>query len=622
MRMMAGNLFIILFIGIFTLFFMETTKEMSSAQSLQTVLDEAVELEQVTLHTNSLILDRDGNTVSDIFSAENRIYLPYNEIPDMFKHAFLAAEDQSFFEHPGFDMTGIARAFVVNMQHQSIEQGGSTITQQLARNLYLTHDQSYERKISELLYSYHIEQVMDKEEILELYLNSVYFSNGVYGIEAASHYYFNKTAHELNLAEIAFLSSVPNNPSHYNPLTNSDATHERKEWILTKMKEEDYISHEDFEEALDKQISLSSFEKSDEYPDYITYVYHELEQLIAKEEGYTQQLKSASNDEARQDIEIKIQERVQQLLASGITIDTALDPNVQSHAVKTINNRLSSTNIQGAVSVIDHDASEIVAITGGTSYEKFNFHRGYQAYRQPGSAIKPLLVYAPLIDTTRMSSSSLIDAGPIQRGQYEPQNFGGAVYGKVTLEEALKNSYNTAAVRILDMVGIEASFNYIDLFDFQKINSNDHVLPAALGGLSEGVSVNELTQAYTVFATDGIYTSPKAIRGVYDMDGELLYEWPRKETEVWSNETINEMRKMLGKVITEGTGRRARFSTSGYLGGKTGTTNDYYDLWFVGSSNRYTTGLWIGNDNPSSLYQQSQSHIHTQLWRDIMAGIH
>ncbi|PYZ93991.1 penicillin-binding protein [Salipaludibacillus keqinensis] len=621
MRILTGNLFILIFISIFTFLFIQTTKELSSAQSLHNVLDEAIELDEVTLTNNSTILDREGHIISDVYAGENRIQLPFSEIPTYVIEAFIAAEDHSFYEHPGFDMSGIARALFINIQSSSVEQGGSTVTQQLARNLYLNHSQTYERKLTELLYSYHLERVLSKQEIMEMYVNSIYFANGVYGIEAASQFYFSKSTSELSLAQIAFLSSIPNSPTLYNPLMNEEQTHERKEWMLTKMHEQRFINEKQFNAAMSEKISLKVVEKHDQFPDYVTYVFHELEQLVAKQEGYAQRLRAATSNEERIVIHDNLKKRVNELLTGGLIIETALNPHIQQHAVTTINASLGDAQIQGAASIIDHDQAEIVAITGGTDYQKFDFHRGYQAFRQPGSAFKPLLVYGPLFEETNLSNSSVIDAGPIKRGNYEPENFGNAVYEKVSIEEAFKNSYNTAAVRILDMVGIEPAFSYLNQFDFTQISAEDHILPAALGGLSHGVSVNELTQAYSVFSTRGIYRSPRAIREVSDLNGNVLYAWGSENKEIWSQTTVDQMKSLLSSVVSDGTGQPANIAGSSYVGGKTGTTNDFNDLWFVGSTERYTSGIWLGRDEPSSIYEYSQRNLHTHLWREIMTGL-
>ncbi|SDZ19384.1 penicillin-binding protein 1A [Evansella caseinilytica] len=620
MRSFIGNLCILAFIFTFILLFLEAGEELQQTRTLQEVLDEAIEPKNISLAENSMILDANGKRIYDIYSDENRIYLEYDDIPKKVIDALVAAEDQSFFTHKGFDMSGIARAFLINMNSGSIQQGGSTITQQLIRNLYLTHEKTYERKVAELIYAYQFEQKLSKEKIIELYVNAIYFHNGVYGIEAASQYYFSKPAAELSIAEAAFLCAVPNNPQLYDPLKKLEQTNKRKEWILSKMLETNKITEAQYEDANAEAIILSIYEKADDYPDYITYVFHELEQLVGAKEGYTKQLKNASTAEEKAELKAKLEERVQALLKQGIIIETALDPAVQQQSVQSVNYYLNNTQLQGASVIIDHAANEIVALTGGKAYQKFDFNRAYQAYRQPGSSIKPLLVFAPYIEETYSAERTIIDASPFSKNGYAPKNYGGAVYGKVRMEEAFKHSYNTAAVRLLDKVGTDTAFSYFDAFDFQKIVADDHVLPAALGGLTNGVSVLEMTQAYSVFANNGNYYSPKAIRQVLTKDGTVLYSWNKKEKQLWSAETNAEMRKMLHRVVTEGTGRQAYFSTSGYIGGKTGTTNAYNDLWFVGLTDHYTAGVWIGIDEPQAI-STSYQQLHLHIWRNMMNQI-
>ncbi len=616
MRAVTGNLVILAFIVIFSILVFGATKEFSEARPLGDVLEENIDLKTVQLEQNSYILDRHGEIVSEIYGPVNRINLTYDEIPENVKGAFLSAEDQSFYEHKGFDLAGIARAFIVNYQNESTSQGGSTITQQLVRNVYLSGEKTYERKLTELLYAYQLEQKLSKEKIIELYVNAVYFHNGIYGIEAASNYYFSKSAEELSLAETAFLSSVPNSPERYNPLKYSERTHERKEWILQKMLETDWITREEFDNALDEEIVLSLQEKTDSYPDYVTYIHHELEQLISEKEGYSAQLRNAGSSEERQETEQRLKERTKTILNQGVIIETALNPELQEQAAKIV--RLNTGgSLQAAAVIIDHTENETAAITGGTDYQKFNFHRGFQAYRQPGSSLKPLLVFAPFIEETGLKSKDIIDASPFSKNGYNPKNSGGGVYGRVAMETAFMNSYNTAAVRMMDTISPETAFSYMRGFDFTHLNNHEPVLPAALGGLGNGVSVLEMTQAYTAFANDGKYKAPRGIRKVTDLHGNTLYEWSSRNKEVWSPETAGEINKMMNKTITSGTGRQAAFSAQGFIGGKTGTTNDYYDLWFIGSSNKYTSGVWVGYDTPAPVPAGSrQSHLH--IWKQIM----
>ncbi|MDG5788786.1 transglycosylase domain-containing protein [Evansella sp. AB-P1] len=620
MRLWTGNLLIFLFIGIFSTLFVITVDEFYEAKSIHEVLDEKIILDSIHLSETSIILDKNKEVISDVYAAEKRIHLPYKEIPKIVVDAFLSAEDQSFFEHKGFDMKGIARALIINLQNDSIEQGGSTVTQQLVRNLYLTHEKSYERKLSELLYAYQMERLMEKEDIMELYINAIYFKNGVYGIEAATRFYFNKTADELSVAEAAFLSAIPNHPDRYNPLTNIEHTHERKEWILLKMLEEEKITKETYDKALNESIELNIYHKIDEYPDYVTYIHHELKELISDNEGYSKRLSTAKNEASRTTILQQLNERVDAVLNQGIIIETALDNDIQEQAVRSINSYIGNSQLQAATTIIDHKKNEIVAITGGKDYEKFHFHRGFQAYRQPGSAIKPLLVFAPYIEETNTNERTTIDASPFNKNGYTPINYGGATYGRVSMEQAFKHSYNTAAVRLFDRTDPEIAFSYFDHFDFQGVDEKDIILPAALGGFTTGVSVLEMTRAYTTFATNGEYHSPKAIRQVLDKNGDILYSWDHASERVWSERTNNEVRKMMRRVVNEGTGRNAKFSTSGYLGGKTGTTNNYHDLWFIGSTDTYTSGIWIGYDSPTSMSHINQ-RLHLEIWRSYMSKI-
>ncbi|SDO27103.1 transglycosylase domain-containing protein [Alkalicoccus daliensis] len=618
MRALMGFLITAFFLTFSLAVSAQLTEELSSAQTLHEVLDENIQFDDLRISTNSQILDRDRNIVSDIYSEENRVYLDYYSIPQEVINMFLAVEDRYFYQHEGFDINGIARALLVNLQAQTIDQGGSTITQQVARNLYLSHEQTYERKISELLYAYQLEREKTKEEILELYINSIYFANGVYGFESASQFYFNKSSEELSLAEIAYIGAIPNSPSRYDPLENPEATAERQEYMLKRMLENNYLTEEEFNEAAAAPIEMNLNTRIDKYPDYVTYVNAELKELISSSEGYSERLASA-DEETRIVLEEELDEKVKSVLGSGITINTALDPTVQEEVTSIINDRFSGSSIEAAASIIDHHQAEIVAITGGTNYNKFDFHRGYQSFRQPGSALKPLLSYAPYLNENPLEDpASLIDAGTFSYDGYVPRNSGGAVYGVVTLEEALKNSYNTAAVRLLHKIGIDTGFSYLNKFNFSRITAEDRKLPAALGGLSRGVSVNELTQAYTVFSNNGYYTSPRAIRSVESLEGEILYEWNIPGKKVYSEETSAEIRGMMRQVVTNGTGKGAYYNTSGYLGGKTGTTNDYNDLWFVGANSNYTAGVWLGKDQPESIQEQSRNNSHTNLWRDIM----
>ncbi|MDT8862360.1 penicillin-binding protein [Alkalihalobacillus sp. MEB130] len=607
---------------IFIFLMVEVTAEVKEVKSISDVLQEHVNLEEIALSKNSLIYDRNGDVISEVFRDENRIYLPYNEIPNVVIDAFIATEDQRFFEHKGYDAIGIGRAILSNARQSGIEEGGSTVTQQLVRNLFLTHEQTYNRKMSEILYAHELEKNYTKEEIIELYINTIYFSNGVYGIEAASRFYFNKPSERLTVAEVAFLSAVPNNPSHYDPLRNSEQTKLRQQWVLQKMLEASYVTNEEYEAALEEEIVLNVKKKTDLHPDYVTYIHHEFTELVAKSEGYHEKLAQASTPEAKQTVQNSLDERVRHLLQQGIHIETALDPFLQNLAVKSIHRQIPESDVQASAVVLDHQENEIVAITGGKDYSKFDFHRGYQNPRQPGSAIKPLLVYAPYIEEYDVPVQSTINASNVcfnegNGREYCPKNYGGSEYGMVSLATALKHSYNTPAVRIFDQVGINTAFSYLEPFSFSHLDDRDYNLSVALGGFTYGMTPLELTNAYTTFATNGSYRPSYGIRSVKDTNGNILYSWDTQETYVWSQNTNDKMRKLLSEVIESGTARRAQISAP-YSGGKTGTTNDYHDLWFVGLNDQYTTGVWVGKDQRSSILHLNDRGPHLQIWKELM----
>ena len=597
---------------------MQVSKEFAAVEGIEDAIDERVSLDDMHLHNNSYILDANNDVVSDIYSGENRIILAYDLIPDELIDLLIATEDRSFLDHPGFDATGIARALFVNLQSDGIEQGASTITQQVARNLYLSHDQTYDRKLTELLYAYEMEQTFDKEKILELYFNSIYFANGVYGIEAAAQYYFDKTTTDLSLAEGAFLLAIPNNPAYYNPLNQKERTLLRQERFIDNLYSEGGIDAGTALEAKNEVIELNTTSKVDEYPDYVAYVYDEFKELVGQSEGYSARINSAGPEE-RGRIQDILNERVNEILSDGVIIETALQPSVQETVVSTMNRQLEPKTYQGSFVLIDHQTNEIKAITGGMNYNKFDFHRGHKAFRQPGSAFKPLLVYGPLLDETRLRPRSVIDAGPIERNGYSPVNFGGTVYGKTSMMNALTHSYNTAAVRMLDMIGPDTGFQYVEQLGFSRLSSEDYRLPAALGGLTYGTSVLEMTRAYTVFQKEGVYRPARAIKQVTTVDGELLFEWADEARQVFTPDGARHMRSMLGNVVNEGTGSPMNVNGYSDVGGKTGTSNDFNDLWFIGSADQYTAGVWAGYDSPQSL--ENQSNAHLTLWEAVMNAL-
>ncbi|MFD2703914.1 transglycosylase domain-containing protein [Salibacterium lacus] len=617
MRMSAGYLCIALFMAVFAVFLLGAFGEENKAVSFEQTLEDT-EIGDPSIERNSYIYDETGRVISELSKGLNRRYLDIEDIPYSVKQAFLSTEDRHFFEHKGVDMSAVARALAVNVQAGSIEEGASTITQQTVRNLFLTHEQSYNRKLTEVLYSYQLEQDYSKEKILEFYINSIYFQNGIYGFETAAHFYFGKSSRELTLAETTFLAAVPANPSHYDPLTKKANTKKRQEWILTKMQETGAVSKARADEAKETPVKLHVTETQNLHPDYTFYVEHELKQLIGVKEGFARRMENAGGKE-KADIEAELQNRVQEVLTSGVHIETSLNPDLQNEVTASVNRQLRGKNGNGAAVVLDHRTSRIKALSGGKNYEPYTFNRAFQAYRQPGSAMKPLLVYGPYMDQNGADRQNYVDAGRYCIHDYCPANAGGGYPGQVTLKTALARSYNTAAMRLFETTGIQQSFSYLESFDFSRVDADDHHYAAALGGFSRGVSLLELTKAYTTFSNNGDYRSARAIEKVTDSKGKVLYEWEETSRSVWSEQTNQELRHMMRSVITEGTGRGADPGT-GEWRGKTGTTNSYHDLWFAGYNNRYTTGVWVGKDNPATLETELRS-THLELWKDIAEGL-
>jgi penicillin-binding protein 4 len=616
--MLTGFIAIFMTIPLFLLLVYETTNEIRSIKSLTAVLDEKIPLKTIPLEQNSYIYDKNGKLISEIISNENRKIIPYENIPKHVIHSFIVMEDEHFYTHRGFDINGIARAIWVNAKNDSIEQGGSTISQQLARNLFLSNEKTYNRKLKELLYSYQLERKLSKEKILELYVNAIYFQNGIYGIETAAQFYFGKSVQQLSLAEITFLCAIPNNPTLYDPLKNYENTKKRQKLILAKLLEKGLITKVELQQAVKEQIKIQikRNEHIDLYPDYVTYVHYELKELVSLQEGFHEKIKNAKNEAEKEKIERQLNEYVDHLLASGIKIYTGLDQNIQRIATQSLQRHLPE-KVEGAAVVVDHLSHQIAAIVGGKQYKKYTYHRGFQMYRQPGSAIKPLLVYGPFIEEFHASANTTISGNKFCKGGYCPENFTGKEYGTVSLRTALKYSYNTPAVRMLDKIGINRAFQYLQPFQFQKVNHQDHSLPSAIGGFTYGMTPLELTNAYTTFANNGTYQPARAIKKITDSKGNVLYQWNDKPSRVWSSRTNDIMRDLLRDVVTSGTAKKANFP-SAYIGGKTGTTNDYKDLWFIGLTDRYTAGVWVGKDRPSSIAYVSKQAPHLSIWKEIM----
>ena len=615
MKKVTRAILIILMIPLLVIIQQAATKEWTEAQAFKDKIGETIELPEPSITIPISMTDKDGRIFAEEY-VEWRQPLPLESIPDFVQQLFLVSEDQGFFEHKGYDIAAIVRAFAVNARSEDMSQGGSTITQQVIRMRFLTTEKTYERKFKELLYAAELEKQSTKEDILEMYLNEMFFGNQVYGIGAAATYYFDRPLDKLTPAEMAFIAAIPNNPSRYDPLRHFEQTKKRQERLLSGLSSNGVITEQEAEMWKEETITLDVKSKANEFNMYSSYVLAELKELIGKSEGFTASIESATTMKQQQMHAEALKKRTVEVIAEGIQIETALDSAKQKHDETSISSLLKTKDLQAGAAVIDNSTREIVSIYGGKGFRKADFNRAYQAVRQPGSAIKPLLVYAPFLESGPYNESTSIDSSNICIGSYCPTNIGGYKYGMTTVKEAFRYSHNTAAVRLFRNVGIEEAFNHLEIFQFKNVVDEDYTYPAALGGFHRGVTPLELASAYSSFV-DGMYSPPRAIRAVKDREGNMLYEWREEPVRTWSSSTTETIRSLMEDVVLNGTGKGIRLRTT-YTGAKTGTTDRYKDLWVAGMNDRYTTAVWIGYDRPSSLQQLSNQKLHLRAFNELL----
>ncbi|KUP06088.1 hypothetical protein Q73_11945 [Bacillus coahuilensis m2-6] len=612
MRIYTGTFSCLVLLGLFSLFLIQTEKEWRRLQATNESIQSSDQV-PFTIEKTSYLVDQDGNEYATLGGIK-RQYVHLNKIPTLLHHTFILSEDQYFYEHIGFDASAILRAFVQNQVSSSIQQGGSTITQQLARNVYLSHEQTYERKIQELIYANVLEKNFSKEEILEMYMNAIYFSNGIYGVETAATYYFGRSLQELSDGELLLLAAIPNNPSRYDPILHFERAKERQERLIDQLVIHGYYTQEQGNTVKEETVALTISTPIERYPDYRDLVLNELEELYKQHIGYENRMLAAENEEQKTQYQIVFKEAFNAWLQTGLVIETALDPVLQQQTTDSVTSVLTFDSIQGSAVVIDNSTRNIVAISGGVDYSLGSFNRAFQAYRQPGSAIKPLLVYAPYIERTGLKLQQLVNADKYCVNGYCPKNYGGREYGQVPLETAFIHSYNTPAVRLLNQLGIETAFSYLEPFTFQHIVNEDKTLAAAVGGFTRGMSPLELTGAYTSFI-NGKYVSPRSIVKVIEENGNVI-TWNEDTKQVWKPDTVNKIRNLLASTAKKGTGRKA-YAPLPYMGVKTGTTNDYHDYWMIGLTDTNTIGVWVGKDTPSNLKYAESTQPAQQIWKRI-----
>ena len=560
---------------------------------------------------NTFIYDREGKLIAVLQGLEDRFPLP-GEIPQVVKDAFVATEDVRFYRHNGIDPEAILRAMIVNFREGRIAEGASTITQQLVKNSLLTSEKTYERKIKEILLALDMEKKYSKEEILNMYLNRIYFGHGAYGLEAAARTYFGKTAKDLNLPEAALLAGLPKAPNRYSPFREPEAARQRMNTVLSLMAENGLITPEQEEQARKEGYRLltAPLEKPYEFPYFVDNVVEEAGERLGISE--------------------------KDIYGGGLRIYTTLDRKVQQAAqsVWADERNFPPTGknkrpVQGAVAVVDYHNGEIKALVGGRDYDaKRGFNRAVDSRRQPGSTFKPVAVYGPALEA-RYPPYMVLDDSPVSFGEYTPQNYSGGFKGSMTMASALKYSVNVWAVKMLDKLGVEAGYNFARKLGFD-LAPEDKVLPLALGGLTNGVSPLQMASGYGAFANAGILVEPHSITKITDASGAVLFDGRPKASKVMEPHTAYVMTDLLQDVVRGGTGTRARMDRP--VAGKTGTTQlpdspefekiaGNKDAWFVGYTPELVAAVWIGYDRTDRdhyLRGVVGGSYPARLWKKVM----
>jgi penicillin-binding protein 1A len=637
------------------------------------------------------------------FFVERRILVPLQKIPKPLVNAVIATEDSRFFEHRGVDFVGIARAVLTNLVSGRIRQGASTITQQLARSLFLSPKRDFDRKVREVLLALKIEQMLNKEQILELYLNQIYFGHGAYGVQSAAQTYFNKDVGQLTVSESAFLAGLPKAPSDYSPYNHQQAAKRRQAVVLKRMTEEGFITPQQASQAIAQPLSFRPLARDDlapyfvervrqrlvaEYGETMVYkgglqVYTTLSrpaQLVAttalqeglrqldKRQGYRGPLRRARPDDkpdahvgtiaagslregdilegivtkvGRDGVVVTVQGVLGKIavddlawagrLSRGTETSKIKSPgeifkigDVIEVGVKKIGNPLAqltleqTPQVEGALLSLDPRTGGILAMVGGFDFKRSEYNRTVLSRRQPGSAFKPI-IYATAVDKGLSPGTPLVDSGVVYNENdpdmvWRPENYDRKFYGQILMRDALAHSRNAATVRLLEKIGVPP---VLDLAQKVGIASPlAHDLSLALG--SSGVTVQELTAAYGLFLNQGIGLEPYLIESVLDASGKSLEYHVPEPRQVLSKETAYLITNMMEDVIQRGTAQAAR-GMGRPLAGKTGTTNDYTDAWFVGGAPNLVTGIWVGFDDIRTLGEkETGSHAALPIWMTYM----
>lgn len=560
-----------------------------------------VDEEALILPATTTIETTEGEVIAKIYE-ENRQPIELAEVPEHVIQAFVAIEDRRFYQHAGIDFKSIVRAVYRDIVAFSKVEGASTITQQLAKNLFLSNDKTWMRKTKEAMAAIYLERTFSKDEILELYLNAIYFGHGVYGIEAAAKKYFSKSAKHLTVAEGALLAGIINSPGKYSPIVHPERALERRQSVLQKMATAGFITTEESLSESGKTLGLQ-VQIQETTPWNNSYI-----DLVLKEAAREYQLSFAELQRGGYRIIVHLNELIQQIAYESFLKDDYFPGN--------------SPGVEGAFVMIDQVTGEIVAALGGRDYELGDLNR-VTVKRQPGSTLKPLAVYGPAFMQESYKPYTLIPDEPLAYDSYVARNYDDIYDGETTIYEALVHSKNAPAVWLLNEIGINYAKDYLAQMG---LPIEDEDLAIALGGLKDGLTPLQMASSYQMVANGGIMIKPYTIEKIYDRQNELISEQEPLKQRVFSSQVAWDLTKIMEATVQKGTAQVGTYEKA--LAGKTGSTEHpraqgfYKDVWFVGFTPEYVTALWMGYDHSDeNHYLTKGSGAPTELTKSILTKV-
>ena len=632
-------LFLTLFVGSNLAFQALTGTTISDCYTEAMDIVEQSTEETFRINATTNIYYADGSKMARLAQGTSSNYLEYEDIPEYAVNAFIAVEDRSFWTNDGYDLKAIARAALsIVANGGEINQGGSTITQQLCKLVFLNSEQTVERKAREIFLAYGITQKYSKEQIMEWYINYCCFANNIYGLKDAATAYLGKDVDELSLSEICYLCAIPNLPEYYNPWKNPENAITRRNLILDGMLELGMISQTEFDSAIQEEIEIApeSSQYGLSYNDETTYAIQCATKVLMEQSGFEfeNRFETMSEYEDYQDAyDAAYAEANQQLYIGGYTIETSIQPEYQDELQTILDETLefdSATgedgvyNLQGAITVVDNHTNKVVSIIGRRTQEglnSVNYNRAYQFTRQPGSVIKPLIVYAPALEIGYTADSILreVDVQEAYEAYEDGDAFSQLQGSRVTLRESVEESLNGAALYLYEQITPERGLSYLLEMDFSNIVPNDYYLSSALGGLTYGASTVEMASAYSTLTNFGEYTPVDCIVAITDHEGNSIYE-ETESVDVYDSSAAIEMTDILMGVLDTGTAAHLNWDSYSDLpaAAKTGTTNNSTNGWFCGYTAPYSVAVWVGNDDNTPVDGLSGETYPSYIWREAM----